>query len=88
MEGENLSQRSLLPERLDDYLTEANLVRVVNVFFDNLDPSALGFDRAIAQAPGRRDYRPATPLKICIYSYLSRVQSAVAWSARRSGTSS
>jgi len=76
VEGENLSQRSLLPERLDDYLTEDNPVRVVNVFVNNVDPATLGFDRAIAQATGRRDYHPATPLKIYIHGYLSRVQSS------------
>jgi len=74
--GENLSQRSLLPERLDDYLTEDNPVRVVYVFVDNLDLATLGFDRAVAQATGRLGYHPATLLKIYLYGYLNRVQSS------------
>jgi len=42
---------------------------VVDVFVDNLDLAALGFDRAIAQATGRPGYHPATLLKIYIYGY-------------------
>ena len=38
-------------------------MRVVDVFVDNLDLTALGFDRAIAQATGRPGYHPATLLK-------------------------
>src|SRR5580658_6975180 len=76
VEGEDRSQSTLLPERLDDYVTEDNPVRVVDVFVDNLDPAALGFDRAIAQATGRPGYHPATLLKIYIYGYLNRVQSS------------
>ena len=76
VEGEDRSQSTLLPERLDDYVTEDNPVRVVDVFVDNLDLAALGFDRAIAQATGRPGYHPATLLKIYIYGYLNRVQSS------------
>ncbi|WP_449427505.1 IS1182 family transposase [Rhodanobacter umsongensis] len=76
VEGEDRSQSTLLPERLDDYVTEDNPVRVVDVFVDNLDLASLGFDRAIAQATGRPGYHPATLLKIYIYGYLNRVQSS------------
>jgi transposase len=34
VEGEDRSQSTLLPERLDDYVTEDNPVRVVDVFVD------------------------------------------------------
>jgi transposase len=76
VEGEDRSQSTLLPERLDDYVTEDNPVRVVDVFVDNLDLTPLGFDRAIAQTTGRPGYHPATLLKIYIYGYLNRVQSS------------
>ena len=76
VEGEDRSQSTLLPERLDDYVTEDNPVRVVDVFVDNLDLASLGFDRVIAQATGRPGYHPATLLKIYIYGYLNRVQSS------------
>ena len=76
VEGEDRSQSTFLPERLDDYVTDDNPVRVVDVFVDNLDLTALSFDRAIAQATGRPGYHPATLLKIYIYGYLNRVQSS------------
>jgi transposase len=75
VEGEDRSQGTLLPERLDDYVTEDNPVRVVDVFVDNHDLTTLGFDRTIAQATGRAGCHGATLLKIYIYGYLNRVQS-------------
>ena len=74
--GEDRSQSTLLPASLDDYVTEDNPVRVVDVFVDNLDLADLGFERVIAQATGRPGYHPATLLKIYIYGYLNRVQSS------------
>ena len=42
IEGDNRSQATLFPERLDDYITEDNAVRVIDVFID-------GFDQYLAQ---------------------------------------
>ncbi|MDR6610478.1 transposase [Pseudomonas synxantha] len=44
IEGEARAQVTLLPECLDDYITEENPVRVVDVFVDELDMGALGFE--------------------------------------------
>lgn len=46
VEGEDRSQSILLPERLDDYVTEDNPVRVIDVFGDHLDLIELGFESA------------------------------------------
>ena len=45
VEGEDRSQSTLFPERLDDYVGEDNPVRVVDVFVDELDLGGLGFSR-------------------------------------------
>ena len=37
IEGENRYQATMFPERLDDYITKDNSVRVVDVFIDSLD---------------------------------------------------
>jgi hypothetical protein len=37
IEGECRSQATLFPERLDDYIAESSLVRVIDVFVDELD---------------------------------------------------
>lgn len=41
--GESRTQMTLLPESLDDYVTETNPVCVVDVFFDELDLVNLDF---------------------------------------------
>jgi transposase len=41
VEGENRSQSTLFPERLDDYIGEDNPVRVVDVFVDEMNLNEL-----------------------------------------------
>jgi transposase len=53
-----------LPEYLDDYVAEDNPVRVIDVFVDELDLGALGFDSVIPEAIGRPAYHPGALLKI------------------------
>ena len=43
IEGQDRSQGTLFPERLDDFVEEENPVRVIDVFIDDLDISGLGF---------------------------------------------
>lgn len=74
VEGEDRRQSLLLPESLDDYVTEDNPVRVVEVFIDELDLGALGFEGVRPAATGRPAYHPSTLLKIYLYGYLNRVQ--------------
>ncbi|CAO3309802.1 IS1182 family transposase [Pseudomonas alloputida] len=76
IEGESRTQVTLLPECLDDYITEENPVRVVDVFVDELDLGTLGFEGVDPAATGRPAYHPAVLLKIYIYGYLNRVQSS------------
>ncbi len=76
IEGEDRSQSTLFPERLDDYIAEDNPVRVVDVFVDELDLAALGFEGASPEATGRPSYHPATLLKLYIYGYINCIQSS------------
>lgn len=76
VEGEDRSQSTLFPERLDDYIGEDNPVRVVDVFVDELDLGGLGFSRVDPLATGRPSYHPSVLLKLYIYGYLNRVQSS------------
>jgi transposase len=76
IEGETRTQVTLLPECLDDYVAEENPVRVVDVFVDELDLGALGFEGVDPAATGRPAYHPAVLLKIYIYGYLNRIQSS------------
>jgi transposase len=73
--GESRTQSTLFPEALDDYISEENPVRVVDVFVDSLNLKQLGFNIKPADT-GRPAYHPATMLKLFIYGYLNRVQSS------------
>lgn len=66
----------MLPELLDDYVTDTNPVRVVDVFVDELDLGKLGFSGVDPAATGRPAYHPAVLLKLYIYGYLNRIQSS------------
>ena len=52
IEGEDRSQSTLFPEHLDDYIAEDNPVRVIDVFVDELDLTALGFEGMHPRGPG------------------------------------
>src|SRR5450631_3940659 len=74
--GDDRSQSTLFPERLDEYLGDDNPVRAIDVFVDELDLAGLGFGGVEPQVTGRPAYHPSTLLKIYIYGYLNRVQSS------------
>jgi transposase len=76
IEGEDRSQSTLFPEHLDDYIAEDNPVRIIDVFVDELDLMALGFEGMQPEVTGRPGYHPASLLKIYIYGYLNRIQSS------------
>jgi transposase len=76
VEGEDRTQAVLLPEYLEDYVSDDNPVRVVDVFVDELDLHDLGFDGTAPAATGRPSYHPSVLLKIYIYGYLNRIQSS------------
>ena len=50
VEGEDRRQAVLLPEYLDDYVSEENPVRVIDVFVSELDLGALGFAGVVPEA--------------------------------------
>src|SRR5437588_10053405 len=75
VEGEDRRQPALLPSCLEDYVTEENPARVIDVFVDELDLGGLGFVVTPA-ATGRPPYHPGMLLKLYIYGYLNRVQSS------------
>lgn len=76
VQGEARSQMSLLPECVDDYVTEDNPVRVIEAFSDALDLEKLGFAGAVPHATGRPAYHPSVMLKIYVYGYLNRIHSS------------
>ena len=76
VEGQDRQQVTLLPECLDDFIAEDNTVRIVDVFIDELDLVALGFEGVNPAKTGRPSYHPAVLLKLYLYGYLNRIQSS------------
>jgi hypothetical protein len=79
VEGEDRQQATLLPACLDDYVTEDNPVRVIDVFIDELDLEALGFAGVVPEVTGRPAYHPATLLKIDLVGYIRAYVAALDW---------
>src|SRR5438045_4259997 len=76
IDGEDRMQQALLPHSLEDYVSEENPVRVIEVFIDELDLAAVGFAGVTPAATGRPAYHPSTLPKIYLYGYLNRLQSS------------
>jgi hypothetical protein len=76
VEGIDRGQATLLLECRADWIDENNPVRVIDIFVDELDLSALGFEGVAPELTGRPSYHPSMLLKLYIYGYLNRVQSS------------
>ena len=76
IKGDNRQQTTLFPERLDDYISEDNSIRVIDAFVDGLDLRSLQFKRVDPMHTGWPGYLPPTLLKLYIYGYLNRIQSS------------
>jgi hypothetical protein len=50
IEGENRYQSTLFPERVDDYVEQDSVVRVVDVFIDRLTRSSIEIARLNGRA--------------------------------------
>lgn len=76
IEGVDRDQVTLLPDRLEDWIDEDHLVRVVDRFVDQLDLAGLGFTRAAPARTGRPGCHRAILLKLFTYGYFNRVPSS------------
>ena len=76
VEGEDRRQGVLLPKYLDDWVSEENPVRAIDVFVDELDLAALGFAGVTPAATGRPGYHPAMLLRLYVYGYMNQVTSS------------
>src|SRR6201997_4234088 len=76
VEGLGRGQSTLFPASLDDYVTEDNPVRAVDVFVDGLDLDKFGFAGVQPLDIGRPSYHPGVMLKLYIYGYLDRIPSS------------
>mgnify|MGYP000468790677 CR=1 FL=1 len=65
IEGIDREQVTFFPDRLEDWISEDHLVRVVDIFVEELDLPSLGFERCVPARTGRPGYHPSVLLKLC-----------------------
>src|SRR5436853_2106037 len=76
VEGIDRGQSTLFPECVEDWISEDNPVRVIDLFVDGLDLGEMAFEGVDPAATGGPAYHPSLLLKLYIYGYLNRVQSS------------
>lgn len=65
-------QLTLFPQRIDEYISENDPVRLVSSVIDKLDLSRLN---KLYKEQGRSPYHPKMMLKVIIYAYMNNVYS-------------
>jgi len=76
IKGNPRNQLTMFPDIIDDYITEENPVRFIDVYIDSLDFIELGFTYAEPKETGRPPYNPGDLLKLYLYGYLNRIRSS------------
>ena len=76
IEGQPRNQITLFPESLDEYISETNPIRAIDVYIDSLDLYKMGFKKLQAKAAGRPPYSPFDLLKLYLYCFLNRIRSS------------
>lgn len=73
----NRHQDMLLPERVEDYVSEHNSVRAIDVYVDTLNLQSLGVKHAQPViSAGQPPYPPQAMLKLYLYGYLQGIRSS------------
>jgi transposase len=76
IEGQNRGQVTILPETIDEYISDNNPVRVIDVFIENLDLEKASFAKSAPLRDGRPAYNPKDLLKLYIYGYFNKIRSS------------
>jgi transposase len=76
IQGNDRDQMILLPEILDDYITENNPIRFIDAYVENLDMNEFDFTHSTTKETGRKPYNPSDLLRLYIYGYLNRIRSS------------
>jgi transposase len=76
-QGMDRHQGMLLPMRVEDYITEDNPVRAVDVYVEILDLAGLGFGNTEGGvSAGQPAYPPGSLLKLYLYGFLQGIRSS------------
>jgi len=76
-QGVERQQGLFLPAKVDEYVSQDNPVRAIDVYVDSIDMEAMGFQHTTGGVTaGRPAYPPRAMLKLFLYGYLHRVRSS------------
>lgn len=75
IKGADRGQITMMPDCLEDYVTEANPVRVIDAFINGLDIAKIGI-RSEAAVEGRPGYDPRDMLKLYMYGCINKLRSS------------
>ena len=75
IKGADRGHVTLMPDCLDDYVSDENPVRVIDAFINSLDIEKLGI-KAESAVEGRPGYDPRDMLKLYIYGCVNKVRSS------------
>jgi transposase len=76
IEGQDRNQMTLLPNTLEDYVSEDNPVRVIDAYVNSIDLEDMGFAIFSGQKAGQRPYKRRDLLKLYLYCYMNRIRSS------------
>ncbi|MFC0275064.1 transposase, partial [Metabacillus herbersteinensis] len=76
IQAEDRNQINLLPNSLEDFVSEENPVRVIDAYVDSLNLEELGFKIYSGKNAGQKPYRREDLLKLYIYCYMNRIRSS------------
>ena len=75
--GVNRDQAQLLPVRVEDYVSQTNVVRAIDAYVATLDLSELSFSKTdIRSSRGQPAYEPGMLLKLYLYGYQQGIRSS------------
>jgi transposase len=76
IEGIDRNQLTLMPDAIEDYISEDNPVRFLDAYVDHLDLKDLGFPHVVPEERGRPPYHPGVLLRLYLYGYLFAIRSS------------
>ena len=74
--GKDRNQIEFYTNTLEEFISEDNLVRVIDAFVNQLNLKELEIQRAIPASTGRPPYNPKDLLKLYLYGYFNRIRSS------------
>ncbi len=76
-EGQDRYQSSLLPPRVDEYVSEHNPVRAIDAYVTTLDLVSLGLQKSNSGlTAGQPTYHPNRLIKLYLYGYMNGIRSS------------